>query len=92
MMVVAAYDIREDGRRSKVAAILQSWGDRVQKSVFLVDVSSEELLALRERVAGLMDLDVDSLYFFVQCGSCAGSMLCVGQSRRPERVLYWSAL
>lgn len=92
MMVVAAYDIREDGRRSRVAAILQSWGDRVQKSVFLIDVSKEELIDVRDRLAAIMDLDVDSLHFFIQCGTCAGSMVCVGQSRRPERVLYWSAL
>lgn len=92
MMVIAAYDIREDGRRSRLAALLQAWGDRIQKSVFILDVTAIDLDEVRSRAADIMDLDVDSLYFFAQCASCAGSMGCLGQSRRPERVLYWAAL
>lgn len=43
MIVVAAYDIRHDARRSRIAAILQAVGDRVQKSVFVLDISTDEL-------------------------------------------------
>lgn len=38
MMILAAYDVAVDGRRSRLAALLQSVGDRVQKSVFVLSV------------------------------------------------------
>lgn len=91
MMVVAAYDISADGRRSKVAALLQSWGDRVQRSVYVLDIGPEELADLRVRLSEEIDVDTDSIHLFTQCVRCADAMVCIGQSRRPEKVLYWSA-
>jgi hypothetical protein len=35
LTVIIAYDISDDRRRSRVAANIQVWGDRVQRSVFL---------------------------------------------------------
>ena len=32
---VIAYDISDDRRRSQVAAVLQAYGDRIQRSVFV---------------------------------------------------------
>ena len=90
MIVVAAYDISDDGRRSKVASVLQSMGDRVQRSVFLIETAPEDIAQVRARLAGLMDLDVDSLYLFKQCGHCWAGLDVVGQAERPERVLHWA--
>ena len=41
MIVVATYDISADSRRSRVAALLQGWGDRVQRSVYVLDITAE---------------------------------------------------
>ena len=92
MILVATYDVTDDDRRSKVAARLQSWGERVQKSVFVIDVAPEELTGLRGQLQAIIDDDVDSLYLFRQCGSCWQALDCVGQASPPERVLYWAAL
>lgn len=92
LTVVAAYDVREDDRRAKLAALLQSVGDRVQKSVFLLVLDASELVTLRERALQVIDPDVDSLYFLHQCASCYGTMDCVGQASTPSRTLYWAVL
>lgn len=92
MMVVAAYDVTVDSRRSRLAALLQSAGDRVQKSVFILSVNQETLGELRARAAGIIDVDEDSLYFFTQCGGCWEALDCVGQADPPQDVLYWAVL
>lgn len=91
MIVVAAYDIADDGRRSRVAAVLQSVGDRIQKSVFLIDVSAEVLAEVRARVAAIMDPERDSLYVFTQCRACWQGVHCIGQASPPEKEVLWTA-
>lgn len=45
-----AYDIADDRRRTKVAAVLQAYGDRVQFSVFVVDVKPARLVRLQDQL------------------------------------------
>lgn len=92
MIVVATYDISADSRRSRVAALLQGWGDRVQRSVYVLDITAETLEQIRGRCAGIMDLDVDSLYFMPMCATCWAGTTYVGQADPPGRVLFWAAL
>ena len=61
MIVVATYDISADSRRSRVAALLQSWGDRVQRSAYVLHITAETLEQIRTRCADIMNLDIDSL-------------------------------
>jgi CRISPR-associated protein Cas2 len=89
MMVVAAYDVSEDSRRSRVAAMLQMHGDRVQKSVFVLSIDADDLAELRERVAGVLDLDEDSFYVFHQCADCWGTMGYAGQASKPDARHCW---
>ena len=92
MTVIAAYDVAADSRRARLAALLQAYGDRVQKSVFVVRAGAAELAELRMRAEQLLDLDVDSLYFYAQCEPCWSGQVCLGQAHGPERVLYWASL
>ena len=43
LTVVIAYDISEDRRRARVAAVLQAYGDRVQRSVFIATLEPDRL-------------------------------------------------
>ena len=54
--VLAAYDVRQDASRARLAAILQGFGDRVQKSVFVIEGSPEDLQLIRARAEALLDL------------------------------------
>lgn len=92
MIVVATYDISQDSRRSRVAALLQAHGDRIQKSVYLLDVSHEDLAALTQKASEMMDLDEDSLYVLAQCANCWDNVVLVGQAEPPTRVLHWAVL
>jgi len=47
-----AYDISDDPRRNQVAKTLESYGDRIQYSVFLVDAKPAKLLRLRAALRG----------------------------------------
>jgi CRISPR-associated protein Cas2 len=55
MTVVVAYDISEDRRRSRVAATLQTCGDRVQRSVFVYLLDADQLTDLLARVTDMID-------------------------------------
>ena len=89
---VAAYDVSDDGRRAKVAAVLQAWGDRIQYSVFLVTISPEDLPDLRARVAGILSPEHDSFYLIRQCQACWDGLDCIGQAHAPSEALYWAVL
>jgi CRISPR-associated protein Cas2 len=58
-----ANDVADDLRRTKVAKKLESYGDRVQYSVFIVDTRPAKLLRLRAQLTDLIDEDTDSILF-----------------------------
>ncbi len=89
LTVIAAYDVSEDARRARLAALLQTTGDRVQKSVFVLAVDDVDLTEIRTRALDIIDPDTDSLYFFRQCAPCWEAVGCVGQAHAPDRTLYW---
>ncbi len=55
-----AYDITSDARRIRVAKTLESYGDRMQYSVFIVDAKPAKLVRLRDVLRRQMDLGADS--------------------------------
>jgi CRISPR-associated protein Cas2 len=78
-----AYDISDDVRRTKVAKKLESYGDRVQYSVFIVDARPAKLLRLRDQLTDMIDQGTDSV-LFCNLGSLRGnhrSLDVVGCSR-----------
>ena len=76
---VIAYDVVDDVRRIRVAKTLQSYGDRVQYSVFWVEASPAKLVRLRAALAQLVDAHQDSVLF---CD------LGLASDKRPGRFSY----
>lgn len=56
-----AYDIPNDGRRTRLAKKLLSYGDRVQFSVFVADCRQAKLVRLRQVIAANIVADEDSV-------------------------------
>jgi CRISPR-associated protein Cas2 len=56
-----AYDISDDPRRTRIAKCLEGYGDRVQYSVFVVDVRPARLVRLRTKLEALIDPVTDSI-------------------------------
>ena len=92
LTLVAAYDVSSDPRRARLAALLQGYGDRIQKSVFIVRADATGIEDLRRRAEGILNLNEDSLYLFSQCGTCWTAIGCIGQAGPAEPVLYWAVL
>lgn len=92
MTIVAAYDVTSDDRRARLAALLQSVGDRVQRSVFVLSLEPDSLDELRSRAMAVIDPDADSLYLFRQCADCWEQVQCIGQADPPSRTLFWAVL
>lgn len=61
--ILVCYDITDDRRRTRVAKTLESFGDRVQYSVFVVDGTPVALNRMRRAVEHVADLGVDSILF-----------------------------
>lgn len=68
MLVWVIYDIVEDKPRSKVAkACLRAGIQRVQYSVFLGDLNTNEIDELGLKIKSLIDEDTDRVYIFPMC-------------------------
>lgn len=58
---VVAYDIPDDRRRARIAKKLGSYGDRVQFSVFVIDVRPARVVRLMAELQRLMHPEEDSI-------------------------------
>lgn len=69
MMVLVSYDVStvtEGGPRRlrRVAKACRNWGQRVQFSVFEVELDPAQWVALREQLCAIIDPAHDSLRFY----------------------------
>jgi len=69
MMVIVSYDVstidsKGKKRLRKVAKECQNYGQRVQNSVFEIDVDYGTFLKVKERLLNLIDESCDSLRFY----------------------------
>jgi CRISPR-associated protein Cas2 len=58
---LVAYDIREDRRLRAVASCMEGYGERIQYSVFVCDLSDQEAVLLRTDIEARMKLSEDSV-------------------------------
>jgi CRISPR-associated protein Cas2 len=82
MLVLVSYDVAvtSDGgarRLRRIARACQDYGQRVQFSVFEIEVTPDQWVLLRARLVGEMDLTQHSLRFY---------FLGSGSRRRIEHV------
>jgi len=52
-----AYDIPDDHRRSQISSLLQKYGNRVQYSVFVIDIKPARFIRMKTALLGILDLD-----------------------------------
>lgn len=90
LTTVVAYDVSEDRRRARLAALLQKHGDRVQFSVFVCRLDDAELTGLLDAGRTIIDVRTDLIYVFRQCADCWAAIGSVGQAHPPQPTLYWA--
>ena len=89
---IITYDISEDNRRSRVAAVLQAHGDRIQRSVFVCTLEPDTLRDLCDRLSQIINPRTDSLHVFRQCSACWDAIAVYGQATVTDQPLYWAVL
>lgn len=89
---VVAYDISDDRRRARAAALLQAHGDRLQESVYLVIIDQGRFRELMDALTATVSDEEDSVFAFAQCHDCWESRVQIGLARPPKDVRYWCAV
>ena len=69
MMVLVSYDVSTvdpegPGRLRRIAKACRNYGQRVQYSVFEIEVDTAQWTLLKQRLCDLIDANVDSLRFY----------------------------
>lgn len=80
---LVAYDIREDRRLRAVATCVEGYGERIQYSVFICDLSDEEIVALRSDVEVRIKPSEDSVMIIdLGLAGDSGKFLFIGHHER----------
>jgi len=89
VFIVVSYDISDDRRRRRIFKLMESFGTRVQYSVFECNLTAPQLKELCGRLKKLMSPRDDSVRFYSLCTDDVKRVLCLGG--RPltrEALLY----
>jgi len=78
MQYVVCYDIADDRRRDRVAAVLLDYGPRAQESVFVANLDDELAGKMKARLAKLVDDQLDCVHIFALCTACCARTKTMG--------------
>ena len=79
-----AYDIADEKRLKRVAKKMESYGARVQKSIFEAALASADLQRLQEEILDLIDTEEDGVKFFPLCQRCRQRTSFIGEGIQTE--------
>jgi len=83
MFLLISYDIPDNKRRTKIAKILEDYGERVQYSVFECDLSAKHFKKLVGEMDEVMDDAEDSIRIYRLCNECVKKIEAKGQAEPP---------
>ena len=69
MIYIITYDIADNKRRLRVPKTLESWGYRIQESVFQLRLDSTTLARVRLSLAALISDSEDVIHIYPICSS-----------------------
>ena len=89
---LAIYDIADGKRLHRVAAILEDYGSRVQKSVFELRLSDTARLEMEQRLRAVIKEQEDGIKIFPLCAPCQAEKQGLGTVRFPDGDPGWILL
>lgn len=92
MTYIVAYDIAANGRRNRVAQTLQSWGYRIQESVFQLRLDTGDLNVVRHKLDSIIDATDDVVHIYPVCSSCAAKSEVLGTAVALDDVGLYRGL
>ncbi len=81
MRYLVSYDIPDNKRRTKLAKLLEDFGDRVQYSVFECILDADLLGRMVARINKTILEEEDSVRIYTICASCEKSIEIIGQGK-----------
>lgn len=84
-LIVVAYDISDDRRRSHVVKILEKTGTRINYSVFECMVTDKQFATLRTEILKCISPKEDSVVYYPICLDCYSQIIY-----QPERKRNFS--
>jgi len=81
MILLVAYDISEDKRRTHIADLLERGGERIQYSVFLLPEANAAQLATH--LDAMIDPQTDRIHLQPLCQACAQKVIKLGTAKKP---------
>ena len=81
-----AYDISDNSRRRKVANCLDSYGDRVQNSVFEMVVTQSMLQNCLIQVRDIIDSAEDKVVVYFICSNCESKRMYFGKDEEVRNI------
>jgi len=84
LYIVVCYDIIDDRKRAKVAKVMQSYGVRVQKSVFDCRITYHQYMKMRRQLEKVIDFEEDSIRYYSLCSRCQSAVQVSGLSTKTE--------
>jgi len=82
--VLVSYDVVKDGRRNKIATILEDYGRRLQYSVFECELDQEHLDEMRQRLLKTYCPEEDKIGLYHLCRDCVQRRELYGEHEEPE--------
>ncbi|AFC99936.1 CRISPR-associated protein, Cas2 family [Methanocella conradii HZ254] len=74
MMCLVIYDITDDKRRNKLAAMLKVFGlARIQYSAFRGELNSNDRMVLAKKASQFVEDEKDSIFIIPLCDRCLGT-------------------
>ncbi len=89
MLYLVSYDIPDTPRRTKIAKILDDFGDRVQYSVFECLIDKTFLDKMVSRLQGVVNEAEDSIRIYALCGNCESIIKIIGQGEVSKEEKYY---
>lgn len=81
VVYVVAYDLSADSARSKMAKYLESIGRRIQKSVFVCDLSAKEFQSARRALLSFAAAEGSEVLIIPLCNGCQGKLRHLGSKK-----------
>lgn len=92
LTTLITYDISRDDNRARVAAYLQHFGDRIQRSVYLCAITPDEIPDTINRLTSMINPDTDAIHIIPTCGACWAKTITLGQATLEPDQPCWITL
>lgn len=89
MLMVVAYDIRDEKRLLRVAKHCEDFGVRIQYSVFECRMDADAFDLFWHGLCGIIDQDEDRIVAYRICLQCARSIHSAGTMVTTEKVVAY---